>query len=359
MEKQTDKYRIDSHKLIYHVPRLFGWLNGKTTYPVYMEISPTGFCNHRCLYCGLDFMRYQPRHLNTALLKKRISELGRLGLKSIMYAGEGEPFAHRDMAEIIRHTKRSGIDTAVTTNGVLFKKEIADSVLGSCEWIKVGIDGATGKTYAKIHRCRDGDFDTVIRNISYAVKLKKDKKFRCTLGAQLLLLPENYHEAPKLAKLLKGIGMDYLIIKPYSQHPQSKTKIYRSIKYGDYEYLAGELSGFNTGNFSVIFRMNTMKKWDVKERHYCRCLAFPFWSYIDAGGNVWGCSVYLGDSRFFYGNIYESVFKKIWEGSRRSRSIRWAERNLDVSGCRINCRMDEANRFLWDLRNPPPHVNFI
>src|SRR3990167_3007073 len=105
-----DKYRIDSHKLTYHVSRVNDWLEGKVTYPIYMEISPSGACNHRCTYCGLDFMEYKPRLLDTHLLKERLSELGRLGLKSVMYGGEGEPFLHCDMAELINHTKKSGVD---------------------------------------------------------------------------------------------------------------------------------------------------------------------------------------------------------------------------------------------------------
>src|SRR3989338_7455656 len=104
--------------------------------------------------------------------------------------------------------------------------------------------------------------------------------------------------------------MDYLVIKPYSQHPQSKTTAYSKIKYSDYEYLKDKLVRFSTSKFSVIFRLNTMKKWDDGAlRNYKRCLALPFWSYIDAGGNVWGCSVYMGDKKFFYGNIYKNTFK--------------------------------------------------
>lgn len=354
-----DKYGIDGHKLIYHVSRVNEWLGGGITYPVYMEISPAGACNHRCVYCGLDFMKYRPRYLDTAILKERLTELGAAGLKSVMYAGEGEPFTHKDISEIIDHTKRSGIDVGITSNGVLLKKDIAEKILGSCEWIKIGIDGSTNKTYAGIHRCGENDFDRVIENISYAVKLKRREGYSCTLGAQLLLLPENYLEVTALAKLMRDIGMDYLIVKPYSQHPQSETEAYRSVKYSDYEYLADELAKLNTDDFSVIFRKNAMKKWDRKDRDYCNCLALPFWSYVDAGGNVWGCSVYLGDDRFLYGNIYERPFKEIWESEKRMQSLRWAEEELDVSGCRVNCRMDEVNRYLWKLKNPPEHVNFI
>lgn len=354
-----DRYRIDSQKLIYHIPRVHKWLEGKAIYPIYMEISPAGACNHRCTYCGLDFMEYQSRYLETGLLKKRLSELGRLGLKSIMYAGEGEPLLHKDIAEIISHTKNSGIDAAVTTNGVLFKKEIADNTLGYMEWIKVGLEGATKETYAKIHRCNPDDFDKVVKNISYAAELRKREKYTCTLGIQFLLLPENSHEVVTLAKMARDIGLDYLVIKPYSQHIQSKTTMYSSVKYSDYEYLKDDLEQFNTDGFNVIFRIQTMKKWDEKQRNYKCCFALPFWSYIDAGGNVWGCSVYLGDKKFLYGNIYEQSFKDIWEGEKRLQSLRWVEEELDISGCRVNCRMDEINRYLWELKNLPEHVNFI
>jgi radical SAM protein with 4Fe4S-binding SPASM domain len=304
-------------------------------------------------------MEYQSRFLDTGLLKERIAELRGLGLRSIMFAGEGEPLLHKEIIEIIKHAKKTGIDVSVTTNGVLFGRKIADDVLGHVEWIKVGIDAATPKTYAKIHRCNPGDFNKVIENISYAVKVKKDNAYTCTLSLQSLLLPENRNEMVALAKLARDIGLNYLVIKPYSQHTQSKTKKYRSIKYSEYEYLADRLKEFDTDDFSVIFRVYTMKKWDRKGRDYDRCLALPFWSYIDADGNVWGCSVYLGDERFLYGNIYEESFQKIWEGKKRRESLRWVEEKLDASKCRVNCRMDEINRYLWELKNPPLHVNFI
>lgn len=354
-----DKFKIDSHKLIYHVGRVNDWLEGKNVYPIYAEISPSGTCNHRCTYCALDFMGYQPRFLDTEMLKTRLTEMGGLGLKSVMFAGEGEPFLHKNMAEIVNHTKKSGIDVAFTTNGALMKDSIIDRILGDTTWIKVSINGATKETYAKIHRTHQDDFDRVIKNMTYAAKLRKEKGYDCALGMQLMLLPENQHEAAPLAKLAKEIGMDYLVIKPYSQHPLSKTQIYKDIKYSDYEHLSETLEGISNDKFSVIFRMKTMKKWDEKSKNYKHCLALPFWSYIDAGGNVWGCSMFLGNESFLYGNLYDNTFKDIWEGQKRADSRKMCEESLDTDDCRVNCRMDEINRYLWDLQNKPEHVNFI
>ena len=354
-----DKYRIDSHKLIYHVPRVNDWLNGKLVYPIYMEISPTGACNHRCTFCALDFMAYQKRYLDAPLLMERLSEMGRLGLKSIMYGGEGEPLMHGQIAEIINHTKKSGIAPALTTNAVLLTESISEKILGTMEWMKVSIGAATKETYAKIHRTRQDDFDIVIRNLASAAKIRQKNGYKCTLGMQILLIPENKDEVVSLANLARDIGMDYLVVKPYSQHPMSKTSKYKDVKYGEYLDLADRLAGIRANDFNVIFRANTMSKWDKSEKKYDHCLALPFWSYIDSGGNVWGCSVYLGDERFLYGNIYENTFKEIWEGEKRMKSLKWVEEELDAGKCRINCRMDEINKYLWDMKNPPEHVNFI
>lgn len=354
-----DKYKIDSHKLIYHVPRVNDWMEGKNVYPIYMEISPIGMCNHRCTFCALDFMEYQKRELSIELLRERLKEMGRLGIKSIMYAGEGEPFLHKYIAEIVSKTKDSGIDVAITSNGALMKADLAERVLPHLEWIKISINAGTDTTYANIHRTKSSDFNKVIKNVSHAVEIKQKKKYKCTIGMQMLLLPENSHEVTLLAETARDMGVDYLVIKPYSQHLMSNSNQYEDIHYESYLDLAESIKAFNTETFSVVFRANTMKKWDVADRNYDKCQALPFWSYIDSGGGVWGCSAFLGDERFLYGNINENSFESIWKSEKRKASLKSVENSLDVRNCRINCRMDEINRYLWELKHPPGHVNFI
>jgi len=218
-----DKYKIDSHKLNFHPARVGAWLAGERIYPIYMEISPSGACNHRCTFCGLDFMGYKANRLDAAMLMDRLAELARLGLKSVMFAGEGEPFLHPDMAAIILHTKALGIDVALTTNGTLMDDDTTRRILGAVSWIKVSCNAGDAETYAKIHRTKAEHFDLAIANMARAVKLRQETGSRCTLGVQSLLLPENQDSMPALARTARDLGLDYLVVKPYSQHPSSHT----------------------------------------------------------------------------------------------------------------------------------------
>lgn len=356
---QEDVFRIDSHKLLFHPHRVAKWLDGETIAPLYVEISPTGLCNHRCLFCAKDYLGYPARYLETGTLLQRLTELGALGVRSIMYGGEGEPLLHPDIALIVEQSRLAGIDVAMSTNGVFLSRELAARILPLMSWLKISINAGTPSGYARIHRTGEDDFQTVLDNLTSAAILVRDNGWDCTLGAQAVLLPENAGEMEALAVRVREAGASYLVIKSYSQHHRSNTQIYAKIDYSCYDELAASLSQLATDRFSVIFRRHAMDKLQRSERGYDRCLALPFWAYIDSAGDVWGCSSYIGDDRFRYGNINESSCRDIWEGERRQRSLDFVAHGLNTVGCRLNCRMDEINRYLRELQHPSKHVNFI
>lgn len=352
-----DNFNIDSHKLMYHVERVASWLKGDLVYPIYMEISPAGACNHRCVFCSMDFMGYKNRFIDETVLKDRITEFGQLGVKSIMYAGEGEPFLHRHLPQLIAHTHENKIDVAITSNGVLMTPVISDQILEHVEWIKISCNAGTPESYARIHGTREDDFKKVLLNIEYAVNRREQQNLKTTIGLQILLIPENSGEIEHLAQNAKDIGADYLVVKPYNHHSKNAHKY--NIKYKDYEPIATALETFNSDDFQVVFRANAMRKWDSKQRDYSKCNALPFWAYIDAAGNVWGCLAHLLEEEFLYGSIMTHSFQQIWESEKKKKMLDHLGTCLDIKSCKMNCRMDEVNRYLNNLIHPPDHVNFI
>ncbi|MBL1243438.1 MAG: radical SAM protein [Sulfurimonas sp.] len=363
----SDKYNIDSHKLIYHPVEVSKWYEAegdwekqKKIYPIYVEITPIGSCNHRCTFCSVDYIGYKSIKQDEEVLKKTIREMAKLGVKSIMFAGEGEPTLYKPLPEILNVCKEVGIDTSLTTNAVVMDAESIDNYLKNCSWIKVSINAGDRETYAAVHQTKAADFDRVVENLTLAAKIKKEKGYSCTVGSQMLLLPENVDSALSLAKTMRDAGVDYLVIKPYTQSLYGTSRVYEGLTYKSMMYLESELKKLETSEFSVIFRANTMKKLEEEQQPYNKCYSTPyFWSYIMADGSVYGCSAYLGNEKFAYGNINQQSFKEIWESQKRQEGVAFVENELDISMCRKNCRMDEVNRYLWKLKNPNPHVNFI
>lgn len=237
-------------------------------------------------------------------------------------------------------------------------KQRATALLPNLAWMKVSLNAGTAATYAAVHRCKPGDFDRVLKNLAACVAIKRETGCSCTLGAQMLLLPENKDKVHRLAKLCKEIGLDYVVFKPYSQHPLSETRQYEQVDYQTQIVVSDSVKSLESDTFKVVVRTATMAR-ATEERGYQKCLALPFWTYIDAGGNVWGCSAFLGDERFLYGNIYDQSFANIWASEQRRRSLEFVANELDICSCRSTCRMDKINQFLDALENPPPHVNFI
>lgn len=352
----ADKIRMDSHKLIYHPQTVARWLNGENIYPIELEVSLTNACNHRCVFCAVDYTGYQPTMMNTQTLLSNLEELAPRGLKSIIYAGEGEPLLHKDAPDIINQTKGYGIDAAMSTNGVLLTPEISKECLKSLTWIRFSTAGITDATYDKIQCGRPGDLQRVLTNMEAAVRVKRDQKLKTTLGVQLLLLPENKDEIVQMAKQLREIGVDYFTIKPFSQHPQSQHLL--QVDYKEMLELEPQVKCLETDDFKVYFRAHSMKKLEC-QRSYKHCWALPYMVYVDARGNLWPCIVFMGKDELKYGNLNEESFVEIWEGRHRKEISDYFYRMDLEKNCREICRLDEMNRYLDELKHPGEHVNFI
>lgn len=358
----TDKYKIDSTKLMYHPHRAAqtldaqnNWELAKEVYPIYIEVSPLSICNHACSFCGVDYARGRDQ-IDLETFRTRVAEMGKLGVKSVMFAGEGEPLLHKDIVRMVTATRGAGIDVAFTTNGVPMTQKFAQQALPFVEWVKVSFNAGTPETYAKIHRTKERDFHTVVENIKYAVKFRREHEFgfNCSIGMQMVLLDENAHEVEDFLKLAKSLNVDYAVIKSYSQHKFSDTHIYENIDYSKYLELEKTVAIYSDANFTAIFRANGM----VEKEPYDICMSTPnLWAYIDSKMDVYACSAYLLQDRFNLGSLKTQTFQDIWHGDKRKALF---EEGIDISECRKNCRMDNCNRYLSSIKDGTiQHVNFI
>lgn len=356
-----DPLLIDSQKLSLHPTRVAQWLAADTpekklaVYPIYVEISPVGHCNHRCTFCAVDYIGYKARSIDTMTLMQCLTQMSNKGVKSVMFAGEGEPLLHKEIDLLVKCASSVGIDVAFTTNGVLLDK-IYD-VLDRIKWIKVSLNAGNEEDYERIHKAKKGDWGRVWENLQGAVRRRKEFT---KIGVQAVVLPDNIQSLESLVRIAKATCLDYVVLKPYSQHTSSLTKEYKEVTY--HEQLQGLLTlkeKYETAVFKVIVRTTAMEDWDAQEHKYKTCHATPYmWAYIMATGDVYSCSAYLLNNEFNLGNINEQSFSSIWEGAKRRSHLTYMA-TLDISKCRLNCRMNQVNKYLDKVVNPPEHASFI
>ena len=65
--------------------------------------------------------------------------MGNGGVKSIMFAGEGEPLLHPDIADMVNYAKQCSIDSSFTTNGVRLSRSFLGMVNEVSKLIERGV----------------------------------------------------------------------------------------------------------------------------------------------------------------------------------------------------------------------------
>ncbi len=346
---------IDNHKLMYHPKRVEEWLEKKDCYPVYVEIGPTNRCNHQCIFCALDWIKHGTHDIEKNVMLSSLKDMSEHGVKSVMFAGDGEPLLHKDINEFVSKSKQYGLDVSVTTNGVLFTEKKIEECLPCLSWIRFSVDAGSPEKYSLIHKTNPADFNRVITNIENAVNFKKSNKLETTIGIQFLMIPQNVPELEKLVHISKDIGADNLQIKPYSHHPGSSNDLVIDTK--EYNKFEKQLKDLGSKDFEILFRKKTIERME-EGINYPKCYGLPFFALIDARANVIPCNLFYNNDEFVYGNLYDQTFSEIWEGEKRKGVLKKIEER-GISECREGCRLDPINRYLHRLENPHPHDNFI
>ncbi|MEK6935687.1 MAG: radical SAM protein [Nanoarchaeota archaeon] len=349
------KIEVDNHKLMYHPERVAEWKEKGDCYPIYVEIGPTNRCNHGCVFCALDFLENGTDMIDTKIMISTLENMANHGVKSIMFAGEGEPLLHKDIGLFTQKAKGYGLDIAITTNGVAFTQKKREQCLPNLSWIRFSIDSGEPKNYAKVHGTNPKDFEKVINNIKEAVIYRNKHNLKTTIGTQFLMIPQNIYQSEKLAEKLKDIGADNLQIKPYSHHPNSLNNLY--VNPIEYNHIGEKLEKYNSADFKILFRKATAERLD-SERKYPECYGLSFFTLIEAKGNIIPCNLFHDNENFNYGNLYKNTFSEIWEGEKRKEILKRL-RGQGIQECRKGCRLDSINRYLERVNHPNHQDNFF
>lgn len=351
-----DPYEMNGHKLHWHLERVNSWMRGEAIAPLYIDMGITMSCNINCKYCYYAVPENQgAERIPIEALTRFLRDAADIGVKAVGFLGDGEPTLHPQVCEAVAAGKRAGLDMAIATNGVQMKPERMDEFLANLTWIRFTLSVADSARYHAVMGGREKTFEKVVANIRRAVEAKRAGRLATTIGIQMVLIDECIDQVVPLARLGRELGVDYVVVKQCSQK-EDIVQANRLSAYDGYEDTYREAESHARPGYDVIVKRLKMGK---SGRAYNCCHGTQFLPQITGRGDVYCCGNFFGDERFYIGSIVTDSFKDIVAGERYREVMARVRTQVDVHRqCGIGCRQNEINEFLWELKNPPPHVNF-
>lgn len=355
-----DRYMMDGHKLFWHLDRVNHWLKGERISPLHIDFGITTGCNEDCIYCYGVLQGRTTGAKRFDMPKKYIlrflKDAKDVGIRSIAFIGEGENTLNNALYDALSCAKTISLDVGLATNGLKIDKYRFKGMMSSLVWIRFNISAATPNSYFKIHRVKG--IDQVVNNIKSCVNTKKKLGLKTTIGLQMVLVRENIDDIVPLAKLGRELGVDYLVIKPCSDNPRKDLNA-PTRAYLDVENLLKEAETYSTEDYNVVIKWRKVTNLGIKT--FKICYGTHFIINISGNGDVFPCGYFFNSRRnkFKMGNIIKTPFAEIVK-SQRYWDVQKRIENVNVNKeCETNCRQYYVSQFLWELKNPPPHVNFV
>ncbi len=366
-KNKGEKFRLDGHKMLYHLDRVLAWQRGERVAPIQIDMGLTKFCNTACVYCiGVTqggFM--QGEMIESDALMRFVEDCGRLEVKSVAFIGDGEPTMNPAMYDAVVLAKKVGIDIGIGTNGIEFEMDRAQEVVRDTTFIRINLSAGDREGFKKIHQSSPNKFDLLLDKIRTLVKIKNENNYACTIGLQMVLIPENFDQVIKLAEIGADLSVDYLQIKQCSDTEYKELGV-NPEDYKRAEATLKEAEKRSNEDYIVKVKWNKidiLKETDVYRggfRKYDICYGTPFLGQISGNGKVYPCGPFFEKRRFLMGDINKESYYDIVNSDRYWKVQQDIMENVDVHcDCTVGCRQDYINKFLWDLKNQPQHVNFV
>lgn len=356
----NDKYMMDNHKLLWHLDRVEQWRRGERIAPLHIDLGITTGCNLGCIYCYgvLQGRTSAARRVDMPrdVLLRLLRDAKDVGVRSIAFIGEGENTLNPALYDGLALAKKIDLDVSLATNGIQMDQDRFRDAMEALVWLRFNISAATPESYRAIHNANC--LDRVLRNIRTAVELKKRYALATTIGMQMVVVAENIGDIVPLAALGRDLGVDYLVIKPCSD-TYDGTMDSPHQQYLEIEDRLKEAESLSDSRYTVSVKWRKMR--NLGKKCFRECHGTRFLINISGDGTVFPCGHFFNIRRdeFTMGNIVGQSLKQVI-ASDRYWQVQEKMLTIDVNkDCETNCRHYYISQFLWDIKNPPLHVNFI
>ena len=175
-------HRADGHLLSY-IKKRFKWhfyprLHHVSKFPSHIDIELSSLCNLSCPMCYTTTDEFKQKinqkNMSFELFKKLIDEASQYNLYSIRLSLRGEAFLNKNIFDMIKYAKNSGIkEVSTLTHGGILNEDGFEKLIDlDLDWLTISFDGL-GETYDKIRHPLK--FDDAVEKIKNYSEIKKKR----------------------------------------------------------------------------------------------------------------------------------------------------------------------------------------
>ncbi len=183
------------------------------SFPNYLLIEPTNFCNLTCPMCPRNLMTRKVGYMDISLFKKIINEIG--GKVDFIYLHFfGESLFHPKIEEIINYAGKKGTTLSLSTNATILNEKNRKKIFNSnLDHLIISLDSLQKETYEKIRT--GGDFQKTQENLMAFLDEYQEQKPDLNITIQAICLDENKPELESFVRCFQNIDGVHVTLKNY------------------------------------------------------------------------------------------------------------------------------------------------
>ncbi|MDD5276306.1 MAG: radical SAM protein [Methylovulum sp.] len=156
--------------------------------PVYVQFYVTARCNLTCEQCNIIYANSDVRECTIDEVKRIADNFAAMGVAIVLLTG-GEPFARKDLPEIIYAFESRGVHVRMQTNGYASEEQIVRAIEAGGKDISISLDSLQPERQDKINGAFNESWHQALKAMAlFSKHLPKEGSF-ASLGC--VLQPQN------------------------------------------------------------------------------------------------------------------------------------------------------------------------
>lgn len=218
--------------------------------PVYVQFYVTARCNLTCEQCNIIYANSDVREATLDEIKRIADNFAKMGVAIVLLTG-GEPFARKDLPEIIQAFESRGVHVRMQTNGFATEEQIAKAVEAGGKDISISLDSLQPAVQDKINGAFNKSWHQALAAMALFTKyLPKEDSF-ASLGC--VLQPQNMADIEDVVRFGTSISWFTSLVPVHvsdQTHPRGFQSFDKSLRFTPDEYASAD---------SVLDRMRAMR----------------------------------------------------------------------------------------------------